>query len=311
MFGKKKKKNLDVKARSKPLKALRMRMAAGAMAVSAGVVLVLFVVWKGGEFLLDRYVYTNPAFAVDRLDVLTDGIIPVEQLRAWASVRKGDNILQLDLARIKRELEQVALIESATVERILPRQVIIRIAEREPIAKVAVYQTRSANGLLERTLLYLDRQGMVIPPVLRALNTPAFDQATRNLPLLTGVNPAELRPGRKVASEPVLAALRWIRDFQRSEMAGRVDVRAIDITAGLTFTVHTEQGNEVTFSSGNFESQLARWRSVHGLAMSQRKTLSSLDLAVTNYVPAVWVDWTNSPPPVLQSTTSPYRKRNV
>src|SRR5204862_4801699 len=111
-------------------------MAVSALAISAGIVLVLFVSWKGGEYLLDQYVYTNASFAIERIEIQTDGIIPIEQIRAWANVRNGQNLLALDLARIKRDLELVPLVESAAVERILPRQLIIRVREREPIARV-------------------------------------------------------------------------------------------------------------------------------------------------------------------------------
>src|ERR1051325_8946761 len=148
-------------------------MAVNALAISAGIVLVLFVSWKGGEYLLDRWVYTNPAFAIDEIDLQSDGIIPLEQIRSWANVQKGQNLIALDLVRIKRNLELVSLIESASVERILPRQIIIGVREREPIARVIVFSPRPGDGLLEPTPVYLDEHGMVIPPVLRALNTVA------------------------------------------------------------------------------------------------------------------------------------------
>ena len=139
---------LDVRSRSGPLKALRLRMAASALAISTGIVLVLFVSWKGGEYLLDRYVYANPAFAVEDLDVQTDGIIPIEQLRYWANVKPGQNLLRLDLARIKRDLELVPLIESASVERILPRhlQIVYEIN-----ARFLERVSRSCPGDLECT----------------------------------------------------------------------------------------------------------------------------------------------------------------
>ena len=58
---------LDVRSRSGPLKAVRLRMAASALAISTSIVLVLFVSWKGGAYLLDQYIYTNPSFAIDRM----------------------------------------------------------------------------------------------------------------------------------------------------------------------------------------------------------------------------------------------------
>ena len=69
---KEKRKALEVRARSKSLRALRLRLAWNALAISTGIVLVLLVVWKGGEELLRRYVYTSPSFALENLEIITD-----------------------------------------------------------------------------------------------------------------------------------------------------------------------------------------------------------------------------------------------
>jgi hypothetical protein len=317
MFGKTKKKlerqwMLDVRSRAKPLQALRLRLAASALAISAGIVLVLFVCWKGGEYALDRFVYTNPTLAITQVQVETDGIIPADQIRAWSNVKKGENLLALDLSRIKRDLEMVPLIESASVERLLPRDLIITVREREPIARVVVFAPRERDGLLEPSNIFLDQHGMVIPPVLRTLNSAAFDSATRFLPTITGVGSTSFRPGHMVGSAPILLALKWIRAFQSSPMTGHVDIRAIDVASQSSLLVTTEQGNEISFAYRDFPTQLARWRTVHGWGNQRTQVLASLDLAVTNYVPAVWSNPTNSPPAALRPPqASLYRKKHV
>lgn len=316
MFGRNKKKKagkqgLDVKARTKTLRALRTRMAVGAFAISSGLICTLFVVWKGGEWLLDNYVYTNPTFAIEQLEIQTDGIIPPEQLRRWANIRKGDNLLALDLNRIKRNLEMVPLIEAASVERYLPRKLIIRVAEREPIARVITFQA-GADGFLESSAFYLDYQGMVIPPYARALNQQAFDRATSVLPNLTGVNPEDIRPGIKTTRPAILTALNCLREFERSEMAGKAEVRSIDITNEESLTLRTGQGNEIVLAAKDFRSQLGRWQKVHDYGVRHSKVLASLDLVVTNYVPAVWVEVTNTPSSAVRPPkSSPYRKKHV
>ena len=300
---------LDVKGRSGPVKAPRLRMAAGALAVSAGVTIALFVSWKGGEYLLDRYVYSSARFGIERLEIESDGIIPLEQIRAWANVKRGDNLLALDLSRIKRDLELVPLIESAHLERVLPRQLIIRVREREPIARIVTFAPRPGDGLLEPSAIYLDEQGMVIPPVLRALNTLAFDRATRDVPNITGFSATGLRAGQRTDSPQLLAALRWIRAFQRSEMSGRANVRAIDVSSPTALLVSTEQGSEISFPPREFEPLLARWQGVQDFARQSRVGIATLDLVVTNYVPAQWVSLTNGVPPVRTVEPSPYRKQ--
>jgi cell division protein FtsQ len=303
---------LDVRSRSGPLKAVRLRMAVTAFAISVGIVLLLFVSWKGGEYALEEYVFTNPSFAIEKIDLQSDGIIPAEQIRRWANVKSGQNLLALDLARIKRDLELVPLIESAAIERIFPRQLVIRVREREPIARVVVFAARAGDGLLEPSPVYLDEHGMVIPPMLRALNTAAFDNATRFVPTITGVSAAVLRPGHITQSASILSALQWIRAFQESDMAGYVEVRAIDVSSPAAMIVSTEQSNEVTFSYREPQGQLARWRRVHDFASHRTRTIASLDLAVTNYVPVIFLELTNGPPALVRpAQPSPYRRKHV
>jgi hypothetical protein len=274
--------------------------------------MVLMLCWKGGEILLERYVYTNPALGIQRIQIVTDGIIPLEQIRAWANVREKQNLLNLDLLRIKRDLELIPLIEAASVERILPGDLIIRVREREPMARVHVYAPRQSDLLLERSAIYLDEHGMVIPSLLRELNASAFDEATRYLPLITGTGTTAFRPGNIVPSPQILAALRWLRSFQESDMVGRVEIESIDVSSGTALMVSTEQGSEVSFPYSDFERQLARWALIHDLAQRRNQNIASLDLVVTNFVPAVWSALTNAAPAALRvPQPSPYRKKHV
>ena len=92
-------------------------------------------------------VYENKAFAIEEIDVQTDGVISVDQLRRWAGVKPEENLLALDLARVKRDLELVPLVQSVSVERILPHTLRIRVTEREPIAQVNVPRPRPSGGV--------------------------------------------------------------------------------------------------------------------------------------------------------------------
>ncbi len=76
-----------------------------------------------GEWTLDKFVYENSEFAIRRVDVQTDGVISPDQLRRWSGVKPGDNLMALDLASVKRNLELVSTIGSVSVERVLPGHV--------------------------------------------------------------------------------------------------------------------------------------------------------------------------------------------
>ena len=80
---------LDVKLRSSQVRATRTRLAAVALGVVFGTVFGLYLLWRTGEWALDKFVYENSTFAIQNVEVQTDGVIAPEQLRRWSGVKPG------------------------------------------------------------------------------------------------------------------------------------------------------------------------------------------------------------------------------
>ncbi len=280
---------LDVKLRSDQVRASRVRLGALTFGVLFGTVFGLYVLWLAGEWALDKLVYENRAFAIQQIDVQTDGVISTDQLRRWAGVKADENLLALDLARVKRDLELVPLISSVSVERVLPRTLRIRVTEREAVAQVNVLRSRPLGGA-EVAAFHLDPEGYVMLPLDPRQRTTTPNQPDDPLPLLQGVNGSELQPGRCVESPQVQAALRLISEFAYSPMAGLVDLRRIDVGSPEVLIVTTGQGSEVTFGLHDLERQVRRWREIHDMGQRMKRGIATLDLAVTNYIPARWLD---------------------
>jgi cell division septal protein FtsQ len=106
---------LDVKMRSDQVRATRMRLATAAFALIFGTVFGLYLFWRAGEWALNKFIYENSEFAIQQIDVQSDGKIPDEQIRRWSSVKRGQNLIALDLAAVKRNLEMVSVINSVSV----------------------------------------------------------------------------------------------------------------------------------------------------------------------------------------------------
>src|SRR5205807_8898501 len=123
-----------------------------------------YLLYRGGDWALDRLLYKNASFAIQEVDLQTDGILVTEEIRRWAGVSVGQNLLALDLGRVKKNLEVVPFIQSVSVERILPRTLRIRVVEREPIAQINVPRPRP-SGLLEPVAYHLDAEGWLMPPL--------------------------------------------------------------------------------------------------------------------------------------------------
>lgn len=319
MWGKRKQTNrrlgrvhvLDVKLRSDQVRKSRARLVGAFLATIICVLLGGFACWRGGQWILDRVAYDNPAFAIKSIEAQTDGVIAPEQVRRWANVRVGENLLALDLARVKRDLEMVPMVATVSVERILPRTLRIRVTEREPVAQVAVMRSNGRGGL-ETAVFHLDAEGFVIQPLDPRQRSRPITQSDDSLPMLKGVKATDLQPGRALEMPTVKAALRLAADFAYSPMAGLVDLKTIDVTASDVLVVKTGQGCEVTFGLQNLDQQFRRWRDVYEMGLRMRKgNLASLDLAVTNNVPARWLEASVVPPPAKIPKQVRNRRRNV
>lgn len=280
---------LDVRLRSSHVRATRARMAAVALAVVFASVLGVYLLWRTGGWALDRLVYSNNAFAIETIDVQTDGSIPLDQLQRWTGVRLGQNLLALDLERVIRDLELVSLIKSASVERILPHTLRVRVVEREPIAQANLFRP-SAKGGIESVTFQVDADGYVILPLQPAAHSIENSTPPEPLPLLVGPSACDLQPGHRLDSHQVQAALRLLVDFDQAPLAGMLDLKRIDVSNPEVLVATTGQGSEVTFALDNIDLQLRRWQQIFERGQHENKAIATLDLAVTNNIPATWLE---------------------
>lgn len=302
---------LDVKLRSDRVNAARTKMVSLALGVTFGTVFGLYLLWRTGEWALDKFIYDNSAFAIQSIEVQTDGVIAPEQLRRWTRVRIGANLIALDMASVKRNLQLVSTIDSVSVERVLPHTLKVRVTERSPVAQVNV-PTTGASGGIAVSVFQVDVNGYVMQPLDPRLSTIPLAQMTEELPVITGLNVYQLQPGHRIESPQVQAALELIGAFEHSPMAGLVNLRRVDVSQPGVVIATTGQGSEITFALDQLEQQLARWRKIYDWGQTMSKTIASADLAVSNNVPVRWMAAAVVPaaPPKNPNPTKP-RRRNV
>jgi len=302
---------LDVKLRSSQVRAARTRLGAVGLGAAFATVFGLYLLYRSGEWALNRCVYENKAFAIQEVDVQTDGVISLDQLRRWAGVKPEENLFALDLARVKRDLEMVPLVQTASIERVLPRTLRIRITEREPVAQASFPRPRPSGGV-EVAVFQLDADGYVLLPLDPRQRATPLSQPADSLPVVSGINASELQPGRRILSPSVHAALRLITAFDQSPMAGVVDLKRVDASSPAVLVATTGQGSEVVFGLADLEQQLRRWHEVFYLGQKMSKAIATLDLAVTNNIPARWIEASAVPPaaPRAPRTLRP-KKRHV
>jgi hypothetical protein len=303
---------LDVKLRTRGQRLARVRLGILALVVAVGTVAGLFLFWRGGEWALQQLVFENRSFAVRNVQIESEGLIPRVEILRWSGVREGANLLGLDLARVKRDLELVPFIRSAAVERVPPSTLRIRVTEREPLARVLAPETAGVSEETRIVSYFLDPEGFLFGWKGTEAWGSYMASAGMRLPVIRGIPGPELRPGRVIGLTSVKFALEWAAGFKESAMAGLVDVRNIDISLREVLRVQTSEGSLITFSHGRTEEQLRRWWHVHELGRKQGKIIQSLDLSITNNSPVTFLDALGpGESPATPRVAVPEKKRHV
>jgi cell division septal protein FtsQ len=297
---------LDVKLRTSQTRAARMRIVGVCVTVVFSLAFIALVLWRGGQWALNGLIYENDAFAIQQIDVQTDGVLTSEAIRTWARVKTGENLMALDLMRVKRDLEWQPPIQFVAVERVLPHTLKVTVNEREPVAQTIVTLVH-LNGALDQAVYDFDEEGYVMRPLdprWRSAPPPANER----LPILVGVPPAEPQPGKRVASPQIRAALALVCEFDHSRMTGLVEIERIDVSEPEVLKVTTSQKAEITFSLSQFDVQLRRWREIYDWYQKSGKAIATLDLSIDNNLPVHWVA-AASVPPVAPRALKPARPK--
>jgi cell division septal protein FtsQ len=225
-------------------------------------------------------------------------------------VKPGQNLLALDLMRVKRDLEMYSPIAGVSVERVLPGTLRIFVTERQPMAQAIVLQPRRGGGFSAVTNDF-DESGVVMQPLDPAWRlAPVPTNAL--LPTLIGVLPKDLNPGHAAESPQVLAALRLLTELDRSPMAGMAELQSVDVASPEILEATTSQGACITFSLDHFDVQLRRWRDIYNHGKEEGKAIAALDLSISNHLPVRWVA-NNTVPPLLNQFVKPHKlkRKNV
>jgi len=294
---------LDVKLRTSQARAARLRVAVGFAAFLVAAV----GLWYGGKWLLDRLIYKNATFAIQQIDVQTDGVLNSETIRRWALVHTGQNLMALDLTRVQRDLEMQPAIQFAAVERILPRTLKLSVNERQPIAQTLV-TIGQPNGQMEQVVYDFDEDGFVMKPLDPAWRT-APPPVGERLPILVNVAPNEIPTGHATDSAQIRGALQLISEFDHSPMAGMADLQTINVAIPEILQATTGQGAQITFSLNHFDVQLRRWRMIYDQYQKWGRAITWLDLSIANNLPVRSMALNGAAPMPLPLPAKPSRTK--
>lgn len=249
-----------------------------AMAAVVGVALHF-----GIGFLLDHALYNNPHYVLKKIDIEPGaGHFAEFPIRQATGLEPGENLWTLNLPQITRDLEKLAYVSSAKVERHFPDRIVIRIHERVPIVKIVGINM----DLGTRETFYLDRDCIVLKP--RRDEPPPVPA----LPEIIGLTSAELEPGSRLDEPSLVTALQILNAIDHtSTLHTSIDIRSIDLSQPLSIKMVTTRDMSITFRTEYVGQQLSRLVAIFDrYGNDQQRTLHTIDLTPDQNVPITFYE---------------------
>jgi cell division septal protein FtsQ len=135
------------------------------------------VVFSVGIYTVVHYLQTSPRFDVKRVAITGLKRVEEAQVYAQAGLKEAGNVFAIDLEATRESVEGLRWVRYATVQRVLPDTISIKVVEREPVGlariRGAIFQFDAQAELLDQ-----DRGAGVNFPILDGLKVddPASNQ---------------------------------------------------------------------------------------------------------------------------------------
>jgi cell division septal protein FtsQ len=235
----------------------------------------------GLEFVLDRVLYSNPRYSLNKIEIEPRGHFTEGQIRQEAGLEPGQNLWALNLRQITRDLEKLPYVSSAKVERHFPGTITILIHERVPVVKIVGLNI----DLNTKETFYLDRDGVVLKP--------REDEEAPLLPEIIGLanSEVELEPGMKLDQASLMRALQIMDAIDHSPLHTSIDISRIDLSSPLSITMTTRQNMTITFRPDYIDQQLQRLLQIVNYPDFQQRTISTVDLTPDSNVPVTFAQY--------------------
>jgi cell division protein FtsQ len=198
--------------------------------------------------ILQAYAHTltSTYFAVASIEA--EGFVHVHADRALeeAGLVYGKNVFTVDLRQAEAQLEALAFVRSARVERRLPDRLRVLVEEYQPVAVI-----------IDEWFWLVDKSGEPFVSVDVRIWSELFD----DLPLISGVSVEAL--GQAEGKERFFQALEVAKLYEEMGLQARQPLSQVHVDAVMGISLVTEEtGTEIRLGWGRWNERLERFRVV-------------------------------------------------
>jgi cell division protein FtsQ len=219
-----------------------------------------------GGLLASRMLFFSDYFRVDSIRVADNHRVAIEEILDLSDIEMGAHIFELDLAMIGRKIEENPWIAVAAVERVFPREIIIRVKERTPRAIINLGY-----------LYYVDASGAVFK-----LLDPGD---SLDYPVITGLDRRFLLENEAEARRQLVEAAGVLDDLAHREDFNLDQVAELNISQTEGFSLCTYVGGvPIRVGFDHFSAKLDMLEKIYGELKPRLSSLRYIDLNVMDRV---------------------------
>jgi cell division septal protein FtsQ len=245
----------------------RLRVLVGPLLVVPVLALTVY-----GSVALVRWLHRGPGYIVEEIRVEGAELLGADEILGKAGLKPGRPIFDYSIHGARRALVADPLIRAATIVRRLPNTLVVRVVERQPIARL---RSGGKDFLVDGDAVLFDL-------------TPGAP--LERLPRITGVRLKEPKQGDRVEDEKLSTALHVLKLYWASSMPSLMQIESVDVNNLSNVKLYpmpgpkTNRNAEFMLGDGDYEKRLAR---LSVALCKSSKPLGSLDLRLPSRVPGV------------------------
>lgn len=222
-----------------------------------GPYLCVALIALGLPFAIYRaYLHTvsGQTFELEHIEVKGTSWLDPQQITTQAHLSSGLNLLDLDLPATEQRLIQHPWIKSATIERVIPDKLIVRIKEHEPVAVLI-------DG---DQMVLVDRDGQ---PFKTIDKSDPIDRLLGQFHLISGSSSARLdqaNPNHQAERRRLNEAFSALSVYHKLGLHRVAKISEVHLDSVVGVSIILEQtGVEVRLGWGRYDERLRRFKQVY------------------------------------------------
>lgn len=267
------------------LLALRRKLirVAKGIGLAMGIASLVAVAWLGPKWYSQKdkpFDLTGPSRPIARVEFGSDGALDARWFSNWISIKHDDSLMEIDIHKLRQELEAIGQIESVEVRRVFPDSLRLRLKERRPILRLVTHRPG------EETVLHLVASDGVV-----------FEPENFKPTVLSDLPYLKIEPARLVETDDGFESIEGAAEVaelldlaRRSYPALYRDWRILSFDRlgpafkddpGAHVLIKSRKVKQLRFGAEDFPAQMRRLKYLlHEPSLQRRNQVDSIDLSL-------------------------------